>query len=86
LAGRFLAILVRANLIRVITHLLLFLSLRVRLRLSLRVRSAFFKMKRLRSLFIPIRLMRGGVSGFASASPPTAPLLAMTDFFEYLNK
>jgi len=39
-------------------------------------------MKRLRSSFIPICLRRRGISGFASASPPIAPLLAMTDFFE----
>ena len=40
----------------------------------------FLKMKELRRF--PIRLRRRGISGFASASPPIAPLLAMTVFFE----
>jgi hypothetical protein len=81
LAERFLTILVKGNFIRVITHLLLFLSLRVRVRHSLMRAGCFLRMKRLRSLFIPIRLRRRGIFGSASASPPIAPLLAMTDFF-----
>jgi hypothetical protein len=71
----------------VITSLLTFLSLRVCLRLSLRhsLRHAerlFMKMKGLRSLFFRAKW---GISGFASASPPIAPLLAMTVFYRKVS-
>jgi hypothetical protein len=76
------AFLTYSNFIRIKDLVISILSLRVCLRRSLGYAERFIKNSEEIAELFPDPPKAGGISGFASTSPPIVPLLAMAGFFK----